>query len=65
MARTQTGPMVRTNGRMVSLAELDVRSNASNTATVPYSSSASPTASNAYSLQFTVNGMVDLGSVFS
>ncbi len=39
----QTGAMVITNGRIVSLAECESRSNAMNTMTVPSTSSAKPT----------------------
>src|SRR5256714_9045379 len=42
MATAQTGAIVITNGRIVSLAECESRSNAANTITVPQSSSTSP-----------------------
>ena len=42
MQITQTGAIVMTNGRIVSLAELETRSNARKTATVPYSRTAKP-----------------------
>ena len=35
IASAQTGPIVMTKGRIVSLAELELRSNAMNTSTVP------------------------------
>jgi len=42
-ATAQTGAIVITNGRMVSLAECESRSNAMKTMTVPIISSAKPT----------------------
>jgi hypothetical protein len=44
MARAHTGPMVMTKGLIVSLAEFELRSKASNTITVPYRRTASATA---------------------
>ena len=43
MASAQTGPIVITKGRMVSLTEWELRSKASNTRTVPYRRTASAT----------------------
>ena len=65
MATAQTGAIVMTNGRIVSLAEFELRSNASNTATVPYARRRNATASAATSFQFIAKGMVDRASVFS
>ena len=48
MAIAQTGAIVMTKGRMVSLTECESRSKAMNTATVPYSREAKPSASQAY-----------------
>ena len=44
MVSAQTGPIVITKGRMVSLAELELRSNAWNTRTVPKRRTASASA---------------------
>ena len=65
IATAQTGAIVITNGRIVSLAELEIRSKASNTATVPKSRSSEPAASAAISFQFIAQGMVDRAPVFS
>jgi hypothetical protein len=65
IATAQTGAIVMTNGRMVSLAEFELRSKASNTATVPNSRRSKATASAAISLQFIAQGMVVGAPVFS
>ena len=52
MATIQTGAMVIRNGRMVSLAEWESRSNARKTSTVPYDKSTKPMASSGAVLQF-------------
>jgi hypothetical protein len=65
MATAQTGAIVMTNGRIVSLAELELRSKASNTATLPYARRRNAMASAATSFQLMAKGMVDRAPVFS
>ena len=65
MATAHTGPIVMMNGRIVSLAELELRSKASKTATVPYSKKMSATASQPAVFRFMARGMVDRGRVLS
>jgi F420-dependent oxidoreductase-like protein len=53
-----TGAMVMRNGRMVSLAECESRSNARNTSTVPYASTTKATPTAERDFQFAIEGMV-------
>ena len=56
MATAQTGAMVITNGRIVSLLERETRSNAMKTATVPYKRRTRPTMSPGHLSDFTLAG---------
>ncbi len=64
MATTHTGPMVRMKGRMVSLAECELRSKARKTRTVPYTRKTNATPMPVTTFQLTSDGMVEEGGEF-